>query len=863
MFYIINIILASTLFLFSGCGNSESGKTAPYSPADCNKSGGCFVFLKYDKEHGAEPWISDGSAKGSQLLFDFNTASLGSEPHDFIQINKKLYFLAKSDHRGEELHVLDLYTNKVSLLTDLTPGPSSSNIHNMVAFNNNYLFFTLVDDDYIVTLYGYNAMQGTMTKLERLGGQNNKLSYYATKNWFYYFIESYTTGESTLIRTNGQHVQTVSSENFNTIWPVADTLMLWTQNKSQDTDDLYILSDTSDTLQFIQAFEPTYFPKLLFTDDEKAYFTFDYIPTKLLSFDPKNNNIKEILAFPSADQLNPYPEQIIFAQANDTAIFVMTAKRPEYVYISSQESYESNLYRIEKDTLGTTLLDTLSLSALQVSSHLSIDILLNDKIYLQRVGDTSLRIYNISSDTWTVIDDNIHFYADTSILATTEKGIVIKNKNTILRIDYATDSPIFLSSVSPWIFAQDNYYYLDVSSNRLYYCSTLPGEEYPELLAIDIENNSTQIFFDINKEPAHSYLFPSQYHYDDKTFFWLYKNRRSCLISTDFNTMGDQAKEHSELFSMPYNPSLPVNHMVFADAGTYYFAAPDTSGTSTIYATNGTKEDLQILWQADTDNDEEITLLFHLQKRIYFQLTPSKGASTVLGYYYFDTANHSVMALNSDDPLMPVLEQAAGYRTDILYSNINYYVNDDTFLRHYHFIQFRDALYYAENGVLKKLTLDASGIVHIESMAQIEFPIYSIVGDSRGFYFFTETFEYNYNSLARHLSVWYSTGTPEGTIKLHTFADPINAYSLMVADSKLLFRTCISQGTTYNYYLAYTDYKTYQIDPENPLPFLISEEALTPFAHPNNPDIILRRNNRTDLEEYFRYNVNTHEMRPL
>jgi len=68
---------------------------------------GAFLFDAVDRDHGQEPWTSDGTPQGTRLVADVNTLNLGgSAPHDLHAAGGKVYFLAY-DGNGSGLWASD------------------------------------------------------------------------------------------------------------------------------------------------------------------------------------------------------------------------------------------------------------------------------------------------------------------------------------------------------------------------------------------------------------------------------------------------------------------------------------------------------------------------------------------------------------------------------------------------------------------------------------------------------------------------------------------------------------------------------------------------------------------------------------
>jgi ELWxxDGT repeat protein len=79
-----------------------------------------------DGVHGAELWITDGTAAGSALVRDLRPGALGADPADLVQLRVGLVAFAADDGiHGRELWVSD-GTSDGTVLFDLVPGTESS-----------------------------------------------------------------------------------------------------------------------------------------------------------------------------------------------------------------------------------------------------------------------------------------------------------------------------------------------------------------------------------------------------------------------------------------------------------------------------------------------------------------------------------------------------------------------------------------------------------------------------------------------------------------------------------------------------------------------------------------------------------------
>lgn len=94
-----------------------------------------------DGAHGAEPWITDGTQAGTELLVDLWPGPEGSAPRDFVQIAPGLAaFVATDESHGRELWITDGTTAGTQVI-DLVPGPASSLPQELTAIDG-VLFFS-------------------------------------------------------------------------------------------------------------------------------------------------------------------------------------------------------------------------------------------------------------------------------------------------------------------------------------------------------------------------------------------------------------------------------------------------------------------------------------------------------------------------------------------------------------------------------------------------------------------------------------------------------------------------------------------------------------------------------------------------
>jgi len=98
------------------------------------------VFAARVPGFGRELWYSDGTEKGTCLIYDINPGTMGSNPYRFTESGGLLYFSAQTAGEGQELWVSDGTGEGTHLLTRCSPGLESSDPYAFCAFNGGLLF---------------------------------------------------------------------------------------------------------------------------------------------------------------------------------------------------------------------------------------------------------------------------------------------------------------------------------------------------------------------------------------------------------------------------------------------------------------------------------------------------------------------------------------------------------------------------------------------------------------------------------------------------------------------------------------------------------------------------------------------------
>jgi ELWxxDGT repeat protein len=75
-------------------GDYSPGTNAlEFAPGGIARVGNLLYFVGYDPQHGAEPWVSDGTVAGTRLLADLCPGTCRSLSHDFKALGDKVVFL--------------------------------------------------------------------------------------------------------------------------------------------------------------------------------------------------------------------------------------------------------------------------------------------------------------------------------------------------------------------------------------------------------------------------------------------------------------------------------------------------------------------------------------------------------------------------------------------------------------------------------------------------------------------------------------------------------------------------------------------------------------------------------------------------
>lgn len=118
----------------------DNGNSTPNNPTFyATTYNNTLFFSANDSTHGREPWKSDGTASGTNLIGDIHPEWNGSLPNGYKEFNNILFFQAYDPDNGMELRKT---TGAGSyIVKDINPGNNSSNAYPVSILNNQLIMF--------------------------------------------------------------------------------------------------------------------------------------------------------------------------------------------------------------------------------------------------------------------------------------------------------------------------------------------------------------------------------------------------------------------------------------------------------------------------------------------------------------------------------------------------------------------------------------------------------------------------------------------------------------------------------------------------------------------------------------------------
>ncbi len=159
-------------------------------------SNGVYYFIADDGVHGYELWKTDGNAAGTELVKDINPGTADSYPSNFAvqnagSFNHRIFFRANDGTHGAEPWRSDGSAFGTQLIADILPGAESSNPQSPIfdAVSNKVLF---IADDGVHgnELWSSDGFDAALVRDITIGAQGSSLDDFTVFNGVIYFVKS-------------------------------------------------------------------------------------------------------------------------------------------------------------------------------------------------------------------------------------------------------------------------------------------------------------------------------------------------------------------------------------------------------------------------------------------------------------------------------------------------------------------------------------------------------------------------------------------------------------------------------------------------------------------------------------------------
>lgn len=160
------------------------------SPTGLIAFGDKIYFSANDNTHGTELWASDGTEAGTYMVKDITTTGNGNSlPGNFVVINDKLVFTAYNDQTGREIWTTDGTEAGTQMLKDVNPGTADSVIPQFRHFiYDGKLLLTLNDGEHGPEIWSTDGTtEGTQLYLDVFPGAEGSMNPVNAAMVFYEF----------------------------------------------------------------------------------------------------------------------------------------------------------------------------------------------------------------------------------------------------------------------------------------------------------------------------------------------------------------------------------------------------------------------------------------------------------------------------------------------------------------------------------------------------------------------------------------------------------------------------------------------------------------------------------------------------
>ncbi|WP_417335167.1 hypothetical protein [Halobacteriovorax marinus] len=279
----------------------DTGATAS-TPSKFKLFNGFVYFVANTAGAGMELWKTDGTNAGTVMVYDLYAGAnsgLGSVS-EFVLYNNELYFAGDDGATGTELYKVDT-SDTVSLVQDIYPGATGSQVSNLVNFNGK-LFFVADDGVNGIELHSWDGSTLTMhTNFTNAYPFNGGFTTAAGKIIFsgdagdgIYGSELYEHDGVSASATLLHDIFTGVDSSYPTFYKKLPNGGIILKANNGSNNQLYYLAPDLTLNQIYPGQEVSNLEDMI-THDGKTYMilSFNSAESKLYKFDPLSNNLIE------------------------------------------------------------------------------------------------------------------------------------------------------------------------------------------------------------------------------------------------------------------------------------------------------------------------------------------------------------------------------------------------------------------------------------------------------------------------------------------------------------------------------------------------------------------------------------------
>ncbi len=201
--------------------NTPAGENSyPYGPSGFTVFNGALYFVAYDEINGAELWKTNGTADGTALVKNINTAvGMSSFPSGLTVFNGALYFAANDGVNSVELWKTDGTTDGTALVKNINPATDAgagSFPSGLTVFNGALYFHAYdgVDGFELWKTDGTPAGTVLVKDINTTGAGSNPIGFIKFNDALYFKANDGVHGQQ-LWKTDGTADGTVRMSNIN------------------------------------------------------------------------------------------------------------------------------------------------------------------------------------------------------------------------------------------------------------------------------------------------------------------------------------------------------------------------------------------------------------------------------------------------------------------------------------------------------------------------------------------------------------------------------------------------------------------------------------------------------------------------